>query len=139
MKHIKKCIVIPGIKHWSPSYADLRINLIPFRHPVVVILAAGKCNWRINPQSVFIGYRNQAFKMEDIPHIISTSQAMQKWILIKRNKFLCLFWTLSQRGLCKPPLLQICIFKNKQEITMNYLIRVTHIVDKINQSIYDCV
>ena len=30
------CIVNPGIKHWSPSYTEQRINLISLRYLVVV-------------------------------------------------------------------------------------------------------
>ena len=39
------CVVNLWIKHWSPSTADLRINLIPLRYPVVVIPCRDNFNW----------------------------------------------------------------------------------------------
>ena len=69
------CFVNLEIKHWSPYYADMRIDLIPLRYPVVVISCRDNLDWGIKHlsskfKSVHIRYRDKWFEIIDIHFFI---------------------------------------------------------------------
>ena len=64
------------IKFSSPSDADLRINLIPFRFPLMGLPCWDNFNWGIKHwfKNIQFGYRDQAYKRNSIYTKVYTSE-----------------------------------------------------------------
>ena len=106
-------------RHWSPSYADLRINSMPLWYSVLVIL------WILDQAfiSVQIRYENQSSKINYIKLQTKVPTSLKMWIFVIRitiYKSLTYFfeWIFIKFHIQRWPLERVYLYKFETKKTL---------------------